>query len=145
MLTGFTPRVLSGLLLFAAVILAAGCSGGSGREGDERQLTVVVVDEYTFNPDMITIKVGEPIFLTLDNSRAELVHDFTVNDLAVGNVEATRVEDANHQENFAVHVSAEAGARASVRFTATEAGDFYFFCNVPGHIRAGMIGLLRVE
>jgi uncharacterized cupredoxin-like copper-binding protein len=50
----------------------------------------------------------------------------------------------DHGNEFSVHVSAAAGNEGAVVFTATEAGEYEFYCSVPGHKEAGMIGTLKV-
>lgn len=53
--------------------------------------------------------------------------------------------DENHTHHEAVlHVHTGSGEQASVTFTPTEPGTYEFYCTVPGHREAGMIGQLTV-
>ncbi|MCH7860368.1 MAG: multicopper oxidase domain-containing protein, partial [Proteobacteria bacterium] len=55
----------------------------------------------------------------------------------------THSGDGNHQADV-VAAHAMPGTTASVIFTATEPGEYEFFCTIPGHKEAGMVGRLIV-
>jgi nitrite reductase (NO-forming) len=75
------------------------------------------------NP-MLRIPVGEPVHVTLVNGDG-IEHDFTVPDLNA------------HTD----HVSAT-GQSSTVTFSADKAGQFTYFCSIPGHRLAGMEGMV---
>lgn len=60
--------------------------------------------------------------------------------------EGEALEGASHShEDAAVHVHTVGGEEAAVTFTPTEPGVYEFYCSVPGHRDAGMIGTLIVS
>jgi uncharacterized cupredoxin-like copper-binding protein len=69
-------------------------------------------------------RAGELVALRLDNSDA-LPHTFVVDELAV-------------------HVEAPAGRQGLVLFTPRQPGTYTFYCDLPGHRDAGMVGTLTV-
>jgi uncharacterized cupredoxin-like copper-binding protein len=84
--------------------------------------------------------------LTFTND-SSLEHDFSVLDIAVTAVSATETGDHamadEHQP--ALHMSAAPGETAVLEFTPTQPGTYEFFCTVPGHKEAGMVGTLIVK
>lgn len=142
------PLVLATSLLLAGSLLAA-CGDDDSTmaddmpsdmpgdmddhmDGDEESTPVadaarrieVVADDFSFEPDEITAEVGEDLAIVL--SSEDLLHDFTIDEL-----------DA--------HVVADRGETAEGGLRADEAGEFTFYCSVPGHRAAGMEGTLVVE
>ena len=114
----------------------------------DREVTVEASDELRFDPDTIRVTAGESVRLELHNEENSQLHDFSVPSIAVENVMS---EGAEHHEmegmdqEFAMHVAAEAGGHGALIFTATEPGEYEFFCSVPGHRQAGMRGTIIVE
>jgi uncharacterized cupredoxin-like copper-binding protein len=97
-----------------------------------------------FEPGVVEVSVGERVELTLINGgRAE--HDVEVAGLAAGAIEKVG-GGSSHGSHDAEIVSAHAapGTEAAVMFTPTEAGEYEFYCTLPGHKEAGMIGKLIV-
>lgn len=78
------------------------------------------------NPEL-RVKVGDVVEIVLVNGDG-MPHDFTI-------------------EELGVHSDQVASVTESVRvvFTVTEAGEFEYFCSIPGHRQGGMFGKLIVE
>lgn len=102
---------------------------GGGAPGKDGQISIKSSDQMRFEPAAMTARVNTPVRLTLDNSGAALVHDWTVDNL----------------DGKTVQVKAQPRQRASVEFTPTTAGTFQFYCAEPGHKEAGMVGTLTVN
>lgn len=51
---------------------------------------------------------------------------------------------APNANGSSLHIAAAAGESVDLKFTATEAGSYTFYCTVPGHREAGMEGKLTV-
>lgn len=77
------------------------------------------------NPDL-KAKPGETILLTLVNGD-NMPHDLAIPELAIKTV--TVVAQGDHTE---------------ITFKAEAAGVFEYFCTIPGHRQAGMVGKLIV-
>lgn len=130
----------------------AGSDDTSEGDGDamafDREITVRSLDRLAFEPDTIRVKVGERIRLVLDNEENAMLHDFSVHVMMP--LHDVMMEGAEHGHGaaageFAMHVAAEAGEHGVLMFTATEAGEYEFFCSVAGHADAGMRGTIIVE
>jgi plastocyanin len=82
--------------------------------------------EGMVNPTLTAV-VGDTITITLINGYA-MPHDLTIEGLSLA---AEQLSDA--------------GQQSTIRFTLAQAGDYIYFCSVPGHREAGMWGILRVS
>ncbi|MBK5224166.1 MAG: cupredoxin domain-containing protein [Acidimicrobiia bacterium] len=141
-----TPRMLAmlGLLLTAAVALGAcggddadqASSGGGqteqteqteqgGDDGGDEGAVRIEATEFAFSPGDVTIKAGEPTTVEFVNA-GSVEHDFTVDDI-----------------DF--KVTAAAAKTGTGELTVPEAGEYTFYCSVPGHREGGMEGTLVVE
>ena len=54
------------------------------------------------------------------------------------------MDDGHHGEGV-VAAHAMPGMSASVMFTPTQIGEYEFYCTIPGHREAGMVGRLIVR
>ncbi len=79
---------------------------------------------YGFSPATITVAQGTQVMIKLVSNDSP--HTFTIDELYV-------------DQQFTY------GKDASVMFTASKKGVFRFYCAVPGHKEAGMIGTLIVQ
>jgi plastocyanin len=132
---GLGLGILVCLLLFGLVIARMGLLNGlvRGREtaasaslnaGVPGTIRLTAKD-MRFGQDEIHLKVGQTVTFTLDN--ADLyAHSFDADD-------------------FDVHNAMPANSQVTASFTATRPGTFDFYCGVPGHQQAGMVGKIIVE
>lgn len=81
--------------------------------------------DFAFSPNTLLVKTGTRVRLKVDNTSPE-AHNF---DLPA----------------FGVNVSLPAGQTTAVTFTAGRTGTYYFYCNLPGHAQAGMVGRITVS
>lgn len=86
----------------------------------------VTVDagEMWFDPEIVEVVAGEPFNLTVDN-RGDVFHDLTINALDL-------------------QIDVDAGESATAGLEVSDAGEYEFYCSVPGHRSAGMEGTLTV-
>jgi uncharacterized cupredoxin-like copper-binding protein len=131
-------------LVFA--VLLTGCAAAGASEAST-ELTVEAMD-FAYNPASITVPVGQPVMLTLNNTGA-VEHDFVVDKINVTDVEASDSGPAMHHQmgdaaEYDLHFFAGAGNTATLQFTALEPGTYEIYCTIEGHKEAGMIGKLIV-
>jgi nitrite reductase (NO-forming) len=115
----------------ALALLLAACTAGAttgpaakGGPGEAAGEVRLVVSEWQFEPATLQVPVGRPFTLVLEN-RGRIEHDVRVNDVDI-------------------HLHAGPGQSASGTFVATKPGVYDFFCTLPGHKEAGMVGKLSV-
>lgn len=85
---------------------------------------VIVARDIFFEPNALTIAADTDATVSLPNEGVTL-HNFSIDELGID-------------------VDVEAGGAEAVAINAP-AGTYEFFCNVPGHKAAGMVGTLTVE
>jgi len=90
-------------------------------EGD---VTVVMVD-IAFEPNEFTIAAGTDVVVALPNEGA-LEHNFNIDELGVA------ADTIPGGETTTVTINAPAGT-------------YEYYCSIPGHREAGMVGTLTVE
>lgn len=123
---GIGLGILLAIGLFVIVIgrlgLLNGLRGGETAVPGTIHLTA---QDMRFGQGEIHLKVGQTVTFTLDNQDL-YAHSFDTND-------------------FDIHTAMPANSRVTASFTATRPGTFDFYCGVPGHTQAGMVGKIIVE
>jgi len=98
-------------------------------EDDTMMQEVTTIDmtgnDFSFDPSEINVKVGEKVRVVLN--AVDMPHDFVVDELDV----KTK--------------TAQPGETVEVEFTATEAGEYEYYCSVGEHRANGMVGTLTVS
>jgi nitrosocyanin len=89
------------------------------------QTLTMTLGTLSFTPNTLTVAKGTPVSIKIVNS-SSLNHNFSL-------------------DAFNVNQNVDAGATQTVTFTPSQAGTYYFYCNVPGHAQAGMVGKLTVQ
>lgn len=122
------------------------------QSGDVTELTVTAKDLF-FEPDMLEIPAGELVRVIFVNEGA-MEHDWEVIDLKdtdLSIIEAPPTMTPRMEERLALaesegipYAGGGPGESMTIEFTAHQGGQFSFFCMVPGHKEAGMVGILNV-
>jgi len=117
---------LTGLCLGVLLVGAmAGTSGGGVSAEALAKLPALATLPNTFDRTELRAKVGETVALRLENQDTQS-HSFDI-------------------DEFAVHTLLPSGATSLALFTASMPGSYTFYCSIPGHRDAGMVGTLVVE
>ena len=118
---------LTGISLGALVVasMAAGTSGGGVSAEALAKLPALATLPNAFDRTELRAKVGETVALRLENQDSTS-HSFDIDELNV-------------------HALMPAGTPALALFTPNTPGTYTFYCGIPGHREAGMVGTLVVE
>jgi glucose/arabinose dehydrogenase/uncharacterized cupredoxin-like copper-binding protein len=103
---------------------AAEATPAAASGSDAATETIVEMVDIAFNPTSLTIPADTDVTVSLPNTGAAL-HNFSIDELGID-------------------VDVAAGDTGSATINAP-AGDYEFYCNVPGHKEAGMLGTLTVQ
>ena len=140
-----TLRNFSMSIAFGAALLAA-CSSTP----PPVEVTLRATD-FRYEPASVEVLGGQQATVTMQNM-GTLEHDFVIQEIPLevkagesgSEVMAGHTMDEMEVEP-AVHMGATTGMSSSVTFVPTKPGTYEFFCAVPGHKEAGMIGTLTVS
>jgi plastocyanin/mono/diheme cytochrome c family protein len=105
-------------------------SGGSDEQAATPEASAdggltIEARDIAFSTDQLTVKPGDTITMT---NAGSLEHDFTVDDLGIHEV------TPGNGDTVTITIPEDA-----------KPGDYEFYCSVPGHKQAGMVGTLTVE
>lgn len=104
-------------------------SNGNGNGDSGGSSVDMEMGEMYFDPEEVSADAGSDLTINFDNAGNQL-HDFTIDDF----------------DGERVHVEVASGEEDSVTLTMPdEAGEFEFYCTIPGHRDAGMHGFLTVN
>lgn len=128
-----TPRYLANILIgLAMVAVGAGAVGALPRSAglsiDPQvlaELPALTTPGFRFDHQQWTAKAGETVTLRLDNPTS-VPHSFDIDELNV-------------------HVLMPTSDSSIAIFRPTAAGTYTYYCKLPGHREAGMVGTLVVE
>lgn len=122
---GFSFCGFARMWAILTILIVAVALGGCGEPlPPERSLTVVAT-EMRFEPDELRARVGELVFIRMDNEGEE-AHNLIL-----------ELPNADRQ------ISANPGTSSVLSFRATEPGEYRFYCSIPGH--EDQTGILIVE
>lgn len=118
-------------LLMAFMLAVAACGGdddgddngdnGNGGGGS----TTIETPDMSFDPDSFSIAAGEDHEVTIENTDGQM-HTFTLDEADVD-------------------VEVAAGESETVTLNVADAGEYTYYCSVPGHRESGQEGTLTVE
>ena len=127
----------------------------------EERLITMRTENFKFVPETVTVKVGETIRLRLEN-HDPVLHDYTTDEAEFIVLDESGANHDDHEDAMAtgdddqdmdpeaqvslepLHIAAEGNDHGELVFEATEAGEYEFYCSVPGHREAGMVGKIII-
>lgn len=118
-----TILIILALVAAAAPLVAQETVDVTGEDGEVKEITVQN-DRLSYVQSEIRVNRGDTIRLTFENTGGR--HDWVLDEFDA----ATDVIRGGQSE--------------TIEFTADEAGEFEFYCSVPGHREAGMWGTFVV-
>lgn len=114
-------------------------------ENEEKLLELnlsVHTTNFSYTPSNITIKKGQLVTLTLNNTDT-FEHDIEIRNFPY-EIQNT-VEHMNHSNsNLDFHIHAPANSEKTLKFTPIKSGIYEFYCSIPGHKEKGMVGRLII-
>jgi plastocyanin len=120
-------RVLGiSMVMILALAFVAACNGDDdGDVANGNGSITIETPSLSYDPDSISMNAGENLEVTVDNTDTQL-HTFTIDELGID-------------------LEVDAGESGSVTIEAPDAGEYEFYCTVPGHREAGQVGTLTVN
>ena len=115
------------VLLFGSACAPA-AAPAAGAALAPNQFTVVGTDDFRMNPSTLTVRAGQPLEVTFQNS-GEIRHDFT----------------AQQGLSKPVTILEDGSASGTATITYNKPGTYKFFCSQPGHDQLGMHGTITVQ
>jgi uncharacterized cupredoxin-like copper-binding protein len=111
-------------------------------------LALVAMTNFAFTPDTLEVNAGEVLEITIQNVESVL-HDFTIDkidaDVHVSYLGGTGEHAHAMSETDAdVHFALTEPGSGVVHLNIHEPGEYVFYCSVPGHREAGMVGKIIV-
>lgn len=123
------------IVTVALVLLAVGCGGGGTR-------TVEVVARYSrFQPETVTVPVGQPITFTLRNEDP-IDHEWIVGDETLHARHRDGTEPSHAGQRTEQSIPALDEVQTTITFDTP--GTYMFVCHLPKHEDYGMKGTLVV-
>ncbi len=134
------------LTLAAVPAIALVLTACAGPRVQEVSLTAVGM---AFQPNTLEVTAGMPVRLTMTNEDA-LEHDFSILEIPMETMGATALPMEGHDMGGMtvdpqLHMAVAMGMSNTVEFTPSRPGTYEFYCTVPGHREAGMVGTLTVS
>ena len=137
-------RLLSRSLPLASIAgrLALNALTASVASAQETQNITVILTEYQFNPKTITLTVGQPVLLNVQN-QGKADHNLSSDDLPLSNVKYLKADNSSsdlqrYEATNVLNADALSGHTSMVTFTPTRAGTFGFFSEDEESL--GMVG-----
>ena len=114
-------------------------------ENVSRTIPIRMKDSFRFYPDTVSVKAGETIRFFLTNN-GDLEHEMVLGSMEelTAHAEMMRsMPDMQHTEPNMARL--KPGQRGGIIWQFDKAGTVHFACLIPGHMEAGMVGLVEVE
>jgi plastocyanin len=125
-------------LLLVIVLMVAACGGGTANTGGDnggtgapaaQDVTINALVTLKWDPATLTAAVGQPLNITMTSDGA-LEHNFVW---------------ADDAETDFLHLNIGETTTGPASRTFDTAGTYEFYCDIPGHREAGMVGTATVN
>lgn len=159
--------IVTAMAALMAMVVACGGDPASGAtptlsdEAESSDLATATVDreisiemrDIAFEPAALTGQAGEVIEMRFEN-RGGILHDFTIDQMDADVMEMMGGSGAGVDMHMgadqgamarAMHLALDAGQEGRMRLRVHEPGTYTYYCTVPGHREAGMLGTLTIN
>ncbi|MFA8439812.1 plastocyanin/azurin family copper-binding protein [Pueribacillus sp. YX66] len=99
--------------------------------------------EYSYQPSSFNIDFEETVTIKLLNN-GEVEHDLEIVGLKAELLNSEKVHKHHDMQESVVHIHAKPGEEVELTFKSLQKGRFSFYCTIPGHKEAGMIGTVNI-
>jgi plastocyanin len=133
------PRLLH--LAASAGLLAFNMLSASPISAQETPSATVILTEYRFNPKTVTLTLGQPVQLNIQNQGGgnhSLLSDIPLAQVHYQKADNTPAEIQRYEAQSVLNADAVSGHTSVVTFTPTKAGTFEFFSEDEESL--GMVG-----
>ena len=128
-------------------LLILGACASPSQPAPPQQATLIG-SEFSFSPNTINLQVGQRVDLTIKNAGA-LDHDLKskipISGLTYLEADNPKNEQADNSAQGVFDVDYNTGQVAQVSFVPSQPGVYQFYCDLPGHKEAGMVGTFVVK
>ena len=140
-------RLLLGLVALSVLSsLVSACARPSETTAAaDKQVTVFMRDDFTYEPKEIHVRAGETITFEVTN-HGNVVHELLIGTEAEQREYAEQMEDESHEghDSSVPGVVLDPGKSETFTYVVPVKKErLYFGCHQPGHYKAGMRGELK--
>lgn len=153
------PTVTKKLVTTLALALALGSYSTRAMADEEKKVTITGNDQMKFDVTAFEVKAGQKVTVTISDTgklpKAAMSHNFVllkpgtdVTAFATAGISKADSEYIAPEQADKVIVKTKlvgSGESDSVTFTAPAAGTYDYICTFPGHVMAGMRGVMTVK
>lgn len=149
---------LGGLAALAVLVVVSAACGGSGSSsggmngmdmstapaGQQPDVVVdIEVRNVRYEPASFEVPAGKVVQINLRNMDGT-EHDMQVDGLKVQMMDDAQMGDHAGMSDGMLAMHTLANGSASVMFRTEQKGTYQFYCTMPGHKDAGMVGEMKV-
>ncbi|KMY52529.1 hypothetical protein AC623_20555 [Bacillus sp. FJAT-27231] len=131
------------LLDFDGSMVKQESQGGNPHHAENQKILISATD-YSYGPNSLNIDSQQIVTLKLVNE-GKVEHDLEVVGLTAEIMKSNGAHEHQNKQNSIVHIHAKAGEEAEITFKPLEKGQFSFYCTIPGHKEAGMVGTVDIS
>jgi plastocyanin len=129
-----------------AGMLVLSCLSASPVSAQEPHNITVILTEYQFSPKTITLTMGQPVLLNVQN-QGKADHNLSSDDLPISNVKYLKADNSpadleRYEANNVLNADAGSGHTSMVTFTPIKVGTYGFFSE--DEQKLGMVGTFVV-
>ncbi|MDH3226555.1 MAG: plastocyanin/azurin family copper-binding protein [Thermoleophilia bacterium] len=152
---GFRTLLMLMLLVLSLGLLAAGCGDDDDDSGDSADTVEMTTTEETDGGEDTTAEEPAdvaPQVIEIPTAESGLAYAVTEVTAAPGTITLTTLNEQSVPHNIAIDEPTQQigeivqdGGTSEITITIDEPGEYEYYCSVPGHREAGMVGKLIVE